>query len=324
MSNDVATSRIPAIDCFRGFTIMLMVIVNFISGITIVPAFLKHAPDIGLTMTDIVAPAFLFAIGLTYKLSFTKRAGRDGLSKTYYYFVIRFLAITGIGAFYTGGLAVASATEAAGAWGVMQAIGAAGLITLLFIQAGTKVRLAAGIALLLVYQILLDNFWLSQVLVSAHGGLLSALSWGGLLVLATVLGDVFHKAAGYKPGFLAASALVLAIGMASSLLVAVSKHRVSLSYVLISLGISALVLFAFNLFLMLTGMKLEPFQWWGKNPLLLYIIHMILLGVTFLPGKEIWYTAAPWWSAILQTAAFFAVLCIIAWRLDAKKIYFKI
>jgi predicted acyltransferase len=41
---------------------MIMVIVNYISGINIVPAFLKHAPEIGLTVTDLVAPAFIFAI----------------------------------------------------------------------------------------------------------------------------------------------------------------------------------------------------------------------------------------------------------------------
>ncbi len=318
------TDRIPSIDCFRGLSIMLMVIVNYINGIQGIPAYLKHAPDIGLTVTDLVAPAFIFAIGLTYRLSFQKRIERDGAGKTYMYFLIRFLAITGIGAIYTAGAAIAEPSEAVGAWGVLQAIGAAGLITLPLIRTGTKTRLAAGLALLLAYQLLLDRFWLPQVLVSAHGGLYAALSWGSLLLLSTALGDLFHKAKGYRLPFAAASAAVLAVGLLSSLLFAVSKHRVSFSYVLISAGISGLVLFIFNAFLKRTGAQLTFFQWWGKNPMLLYILHIVLLGVTWLPGRETWYVSAPLWSAALQTATFFAALSVMAWKLDEKKVYFKI
>jgi hypothetical protein len=47
----------------------------------------------------------------------------------------------------------------------------------------------------------------------------------------------------------------------------------------------------------------------------------VLLGVTFIPGNEVWYTSAPVWSALLQTSGFFLILCLIAWRLYSKKIY---
>ena len=317
------SGRINSIDYFRGFTIILMIIVNYLSGINCIPGFLKHANDIGLTITDLVAPAFIFAIGLTYKLSFDKRMARDGRKKTYYHFSLRFLAFVGIGAFFTGGAAIVAVNEANGAWGVLQAIGAAGLITLLFIRMNTIARFAIGLGLLALYQIMLDYFWLDQVLNSEQGGLPGVISWGALLVISTALADLFHKqgrSARHLTVYALSSLAVLLAGILLSLLFAVSKHRVSISYVLISIGASALFFLLFDLFSRFTKIKPVLLQWWGSNPLLMYLIHMILLGVTFLPGNEVWYYGAPLWSALLQLAGFFTILCAIAWWLHRKKI----
>jgi predicted acyltransferase len=318
--NNAPNERINSIDNFRGFTMILMVIVNYLSGINCVPGFLKHASDIGLTVTDLVAPAFIFAIGLTYKLSFDSRVSRYGLRTTYYHFFMRFLAFIGIGAFFTAGAAIVSPAEAAGAWGVLQAIGAAGLITLILIRKNMLIRLVTGLVLLIAYQLMLDNFWLIVVRSSAQGGLQGAISWGALLLISTALADLFHKQQRYKLIYALSSMAVLAAGILSSFLFVVSKHRVSLSYVLISVGASALVFFLFDTFSRLTKIRLVLLEWWGKNPLLLYLIHMALLGVTFIPGSEVWYLDAPVWSALLQLAGFFSILCIIAWRLYSKKI----
>jgi predicted acyltransferase len=323
-SENVPSGRIRSIDYFRGFTIILMIAVNYLSGIDCVPAFLKHAPNIGLTITDLVAPAFIFAIGLTYKRSFDRRAARDGLKSAYYHFAMRFLAFVGIGAFFTGGAALVKPEEALGAWGVLQAIGAAGLIALLFICLGTWARLAVGLALLLAYQLMLDHFWLSQVLGAAQGGLQASLSWGALLLLSTVLADLYFKQSKNKLLFAAVSTAVLAAGLLSALLFAVSKHQVSLSYILISAGASSLAIFLFDAWDRLVKVRLAVLEWWGSNPLLLYLIHMVLLGVTFIPGSEAWYKGAPPWSAALQLAGFFSVLCLLAWGFYRKKVHLSL
>ncbi len=44
-----------------------------------VPGWLKHAPDVVLTLADLVAPAFIFSIGLTYGMSSERRAAHGGL-----------------------------------------------------------------------------------------------------------------------------------------------------------------------------------------------------------------------------------------------------
>ncbi len=319
--NSEPTLRIKSIDNFRGFTMIIMVIVNYLSGINCVPGFLKHASDTGLTITDIVAPAFIFAIGLTYKQSFDRRVSQHGPRVTYYHFALRFLAFIGIGAFFTAGAALVSPDEAAGAWGVLQAIGAAGLITLVFIRKNMFIRLSVGLVLLIAYQLILDNFWLITVRSSAQGGLQGTISWGALLLISTALADLFHRKQRYNLIYAISSLAVLAAGILSSFLFVVSKHRVSLSYVLISVGASALTFFLFDTLTRLIKFRFILLEWWGKNPLLLYFIHMVLLGVTFIPGNEVWYTSAPVWSALLQTSGFFLILCLIAWRLYSKKIY---
>ena len=49
---------------FRGLAIVLMILANFLAGAAVVPGWLKHAPDAGLTVIDLIAPFFIFAIGL--------------------------------------------------------------------------------------------------------------------------------------------------------------------------------------------------------------------------------------------------------------------
>jgi predicted acyltransferase len=314
------SERIQSIDLFRGFTIIAMIAVNYLSGIQCIPAFLKHAPDVGLTVTDLVAPTFIFAIGLTYKLSFEKRLKRDGLSSTYLHFATRFLAFMGIGAFFTGGAALVSPVDAAGAWGVLQAIGAAGLIALIFIRTRAWVRLAVGTVLLCAYQFMLQNFWLAQVLGSVQGGLEGSISWGALLLFSTSMADLFFATRSRKWVFALAALAVLVLGIISSNFFILSKHRVSLSYVLISVGAASTVFYLFDFLSGRRFVRLQVLEWWGINPLLLYLMHMLLLGVTFLPGNEIWYKGAPLWSGLIQLAGFFTAMCLAAWWLYKKKV----
>jgi len=73
-----ARQRLESIDEFRGFSILLMVLANYLAGPHVVPAWLKHAPDVGFTVIDIIAPMFIAAIGLTFGASFRARLARDG------------------------------------------------------------------------------------------------------------------------------------------------------------------------------------------------------------------------------------------------------
>ncbi|GHG41675.1 hypothetical protein GCM10012320_04260 [Sinomonas cellulolyticus] len=302
------------VDRLRGVLVVLMVAGNFGIGVQFVPAFLKHTPDVGLTVADLVAPCFVFAIGINFGPSFARRRRRS-TTAAYRHLLLRYLSLLGIGAIITAGGTVVAAEPTD--WGVLQALGMAGLICLIFIRLGTAARFAVGLLLLSAYQYIVDAFALQTVLSSIQGGFLESLSWGALLVLSTAVADVWRK--GLVPyGVLCAALAALAV--ASTLVAPVSKNRVSLSYVLISLAVSAVALLLVDI-----GSRTVPrnpgvFCWWGENALALYLLHLLLLALVVLPGIPGWYADAPAWLALLELAVILAVLTTIAWWLHRRRI----
>jgi predicted acyltransferase len=315
--------RLESIDEFRGFAILLMALADYLAGPEVVPAWLKHAQDVGLTEADIVAPLFILAIGLTFGLSWRSRVARDGTRKTIQHFIVRYLGLVGIGALLTVLGNVSGAVVDPSNWGLLQAIGVAGLITLAFIGLPARVRWLVGIALLAVYQILLNERWLADVLQATHGGLKGAISWGAMMVLATVLGDLFHDEHGRK-WFPDVSVGVLLVGLALALVVPVSKHRVSASYVLIALGGSGLVFWLFHLLDSRFAWTVPILKVWGRNPLVLYVLHGALLGIFVMPTAPGWYVQAPAWLVVVQASGMIGTLSVIGWLLDRRGLTFTL
>jgi predicted acyltransferase len=307
-SSSAPRGRLEAIDQFRGFAILLMVLADYLARPQAVPAWLKHAHDVGFTVIDLIAPLFIFAIGLTYGISFRRRLARSGVWQTAVDFVRRYAALIGIGFILTMLGDLTGVYESTVNWGLLQAIGAAGLLTLLVIWLRWPWRLLAGLALLAAYQLLLDRFWLQDVLDALHGGPWAAIAWGGMLILATVLADFYHDPVRRRSLYPGASLLLLSAGIAMAFLVPVSKNRVSASYVLITVGASALIFGLFHLLDSRWQLRLPVLSEWGKNALLLYLLHGVLIGVFVLPPLPGWYTQAPLWLVTLQAAALVAAL----------------
>jgi predicted acyltransferase len=304
--------RRPSIDAFRGLAIVLMVAANFLAGVTVVPGWLRHAPDIGLTVIDVIAPMFITAIGLTYASSARSRRERSGTRETVMHLLRRYLAIAGIGALLAAGEGIFMPGGAAHPWGVLQAIGFAGVLLLPLAFAPSWARLVAGLGLLAGYQLMLDRAWLGVVLTSSHGGLPGTLGWAGMLSLATVVGDVFSVADGRRAARILVPLAILAAGVGLALLTPVSKNRVSSSYVLVSLGICSVLFLGFHALFDLGGVRIPHLEAWGANPLLLYLLHELLLGVFVLPGVPALYAEAPVWLAAVELLALLGVLGAVA------------
>jgi predicted acyltransferase len=312
------TTRLDSIDAFRGFAILTMVLANYMAGINWIPAWLKHAPDVGLTIIDLIAPFFIFAIGLTLGLSFRRRQQTHGWRGAAGQLAIRYVAILGIGAILSAGQAAFVGPEGKMDWGVLQAIGSAGLLTLLVIALPKIPRLAIGLALLAGYQIMFNLSWSAMVLGSPHGGFFGALDWTAMMILGTVLADLFHDPHHGRQWFPWITLLTILAGVILAIWVPVSKNRVSASYVLISTGMSGIV---FYLFYILTDKFKLHSAWlsaWGKNPLLLYLLHELLLGLVFFPPIPGWYAEAPLWLVILQAFALVGILSWIAYYLQKR------
>ncbi len=320
------SQRLASIDAFRGFAIIAMVLANYLGGVRVAPAWLKHAPDIGLTVIDLIAPFFIFSIGLTYAGSLQRRAGREGWPRAYGHALTRYLSILGIGALLSAGQIALGIEGETVNWGVLQAIGVAGLLALLTVRLPGWARVGLALAVLAGYQALLDAGWKALVLASPHGGLLGAVSWTAMLLLAAVLGEQFLCPPGEWTArigrLVGGSAAALAGGLLLALWFPISKNRVSPPYILVSLGASGLLFGLFSLFFDRLRDRLHLragwLQAWGMNPLALYVLHLLLLGLFALPAVPAWYAEAPAWLAALQAALLLVLLSLAARGMERR------
>ena len=72
------SSRINAVDTFRGLSIVLMIFVNYGGGKFY---FFRHAPWNGLTIADLVFPWFMWIMGVSLAVSFASLRAREVSSK---------------------------------------------------------------------------------------------------------------------------------------------------------------------------------------------------------------------------------------------------
>jgi predicted acyltransferase len=70
--------RVLSLDLLRGLDVWLMLFVNEMAGVKDTPAFLRHLPASadGMTITDVVFPAFLFITGMAIPLALGARLSR--------------------------------------------------------------------------------------------------------------------------------------------------------------------------------------------------------------------------------------------------------
>jgi len=71
-------ARIRSIDLLRGADVLLMLFVNEVAGVAGAPALLRHKgpTDDGMTITDLVFPAFLFVVGMAIPFALGARLRR--------------------------------------------------------------------------------------------------------------------------------------------------------------------------------------------------------------------------------------------------------
>ena len=318
------SSRIAAIDQFRGLAALVMVLGNNLMASGRAPSWLTHAHDPGLSAADLFAPLFIFAIGLTYGPSMRRRTARDGAARAFGHAAMRWVILMGIGSAITITETLLGANPSGMYWGVLEAIGAAGLLALPFILMPAWARLCAGLTLLGLYQVLLGNFWLETVKRSPHGGIPGSLGWGGLLILSTAAGELFLDERRGRWLFPVASLAFVGAALLLSRFIPISKARVSPSYVLLSVGVSAL---AFLLVWALTEKAGSPsrlLEAWGKNPLLLYVLHICFLAVFLLPAVTDYLATSPFAVVAAQDLCMAGALSALALWLNRRDWILKI
>ena len=235
-------------------------------------------------------------------------------NNAYLNYAYRYLALIGLGTIFSAGGALVSQETS---WGVLQALGMAGLLALPLLRFPTSVRLAVGCALLVAYQFILDKSMLESVLADSHGGFFGSLSWGAMLILATVMFDFWQK--GIKP-FLLSSGALSALAVASLFLVPISKNRVSLSYVLVALAICCVWYYLVFLLTKAFPVRRGFVSCWGVDPLFFYILHLLLVGLAQLPFS-LTDSARPMGVAVASTLLVLFTLGFIARKRFYKSLF---
>lgn len=100
--NSLTTNRILSIDALRGITILVMIFVNELAGVSGVDDWMKHMPADAdaMTFVDVVFPAFLFIVGMSIPFAINIRIIKgDGLFQLQWHILFRAIGLIVLGVF---------------------------------------------------------------------------------------------------------------------------------------------------------------------------------------------------------------------------------
>src|SRR3954452_1188717 len=92
MSTEANSGRIHSMDQFRGYTVAGMFVVNFLGGMAAIHSVFKHNNSY-FSYADSIMPSFMFACGLSYRLSMLRRLERTGMAAPWLHAIVRGLAL---------------------------------------------------------------------------------------------------------------------------------------------------------------------------------------------------------------------------------------
>lgn len=102
MINQLNNQRILSIDALRGITILVMIFVNELAGVSGIPAWMKHMPADAdaMTFVDVVFPAFLFIVGMSIPFAINRRITKgDNFWQLQWHILWRSLGLLVLGLF---------------------------------------------------------------------------------------------------------------------------------------------------------------------------------------------------------------------------------
>ena len=155
-------NRLISLDAFRGFTIAAMIMVNYPGSWSYVFKPLLHVEWHGLTPTDLIFPFFIFIVGVSITLAYTKRLNNQTpKGPMYRKIIIRSVKIFAVGLLLW--LFPKFDFETIRYAGVLQRIALVFLAcAVLFLSTKWKIQAIIALAILIVY-------WLTMVLIPIPG-----------------------------------------------------------------------------------------------------------------------------------------------------------
>ena len=309
--------RIQSVDFLRGFTILLMVLVNTPGSWSSVYNPFLHAEWEGLTLADLVFPFFLFIVGISISIAYKKKTTS---SLTYKKIMVRTLKLFLLGIFLNGFLPYFPFFQNLADLripGVLQRIAIVFCITsILYLNVKKRNLIYISIGLLVGYWILLafiplpngmapslardpQNWanYIDVLLLKGHTykpdydpeGILSTIPSIVSALLGVFIGELLLSK---KPNtiitLLLSAVLLLACGYAWNIAFPINKALWSSSFVLVTAGYAILILAV--AYYVLDYKKIKTggvFKMVGANAIIIYFLSMLLskiFGMVTLPS----------------------------------------
>ena len=231
--------RSGSLDVLRAAAILLFifyhVLVTTVPEASI-PPFLRYDQGPGLMFGDLIAPAFSFILGAALFLSYSNSKG--GGQAFFRRKALSFMGIVLLG-FFLDSFSCGTANWQCVKWGVLQWLGAGGLLALLAVSFPASLRLLAFALLLVAY--------------TAHNSIIAAfpLPWkdfayaastawqyGSISIFGSVAAGLYPR---QKPGLAILASAVLLAGLCLSQSIPIDKAQGSLTFVIVTCAIPALL-----------------------------------------------------------------------------------
>jgi predicted acyltransferase len=320
------TNRVESLDVLRGMSVAAMIVVNNPGDWTAVFPPLLHAYWTGLTVADLVFPAFLVTMGVAMPFALARRRAAGTSTRALYKHIgLRAVLLVALGL----------VLNAVSAWpdvsplrfpGVLQRIAMAYfLASLVLLHLRPSRWIAAAVALLMGHWALLvlvpfgghpagtmtpdDNLarFVDSLVFGRHAasipiepeGLLGTITATASVLLGAAAGDIVRRSPGDTArlrALLAAAAAALGIGLLWSYALPLSKPLWTGSFVLVTAGLTGIAFVAVHLVVDVHGRRrwCRPFIWLGVNALPIYVGSEIMRRVLDAPlmagtAPKVWF-----------------------------------
>ncbi|MHA1518573.1 MAG: hypothetical protein ACTSRK_00185 [Promethearchaeota archaeon] len=332
--------RLRWIDQARGFIMLYLVAtvaidVDFPSG-SIAEFFLAHAGREAnyMTLFDAGTVGFIFIIGVSMAIAFTKRRERDGLKKTLFHILIRFSGLAVVGLIIVladNGGEIMQDREVGGIiytvvrWDVVIGIALAYILTVpfLFIK-NPKIRFLVALGWSLLYQVLLYTTTLrAYAQASSHGGIFGTIfGLTAVSVIASAIGEYLFRDPAPEDKKYANVFYLGIIMLVSCFLLAyipgmeAAKRQVSFTYVGISVGVTIIGISLFAYLDRKKDMEMAYLRGFGLNPFFIYFIAEIPVFLfDEIVGVDLGFETYPIIGNLIVTAVLLLYTSIISIRM---------
>lgn len=354
--NTMPSGRLGSIDALRGITVAAMLLVNNPGDWSAVFAPLRHSEWHGCTPTDLVFPFFLFLVGVSMAFSVMPRAvapaARPALARGVLERALR-IAVAGVllhlliwWGLHTPNFRI---------WGVLQRIAlCAALVGLMAVYLRPRAQAAVLVALLVAYALVLleggglapwtnpasrlDTTLFAPFLYQWHPdtglghdpeGLLSTAGALASTVLGLLAGQALRQ--GRTALLVGTGVAAIVMGALLAMVLPMNKQLWTPSYVLWTGGLATLALWLAHVLVDRRGWPAVGRRF-GVNAITAYLGSSVMAVGLLGSGAWAWVwqqlaTAMPnalELASLLQALAFVGVWWVVAWWLDARRIYLKI